>query len=230
MPENVRRHYTVPTTRSDWSRGAATEQCRKTAIGNARRCRQDLIGREGYAKGATEQCRKTPIDNTHRCRQRGDGLVTSGYAGTDRDKNCRKTSIDNTRSRRQDLIGREGYTKGATKQCRKTPIDNTRGSRQRGKGSVTSYQAGTDRDEQCWKMSIDITRSGRHAPIGQEGYTKGATELCRKTSIENTRSSRQDFIGRPRSIFNIFPEYFCLGFGDTTIEQISHGRYNNSDV
>ena len=31
-----------------------TEQCRKTAIGNARRCRQDLIGREGYAKGATE--------------------------------------------------------------------------------------------------------------------------------------------------------------------------------
>ena len=34
--------------------------------------------------------------------------------------------IDITRSGRQDLIGREGYTKGATEQCRKTSIDNTR--------------------------------------------------------------------------------------------------------
>ena len=130
--------------------------------------------------------------------------MTSRYAGTDRDENCPKTSIDNTRSRRQDLICREGYTKGATEQCRKTPIDNTHRCRQRGKGSVTSRHAGTDRDEQCQKMSIDITRSGRHASIGQEGYTKGATEQCRKTSIDNTRSSRHDFIGRPRSIFNIF--------------------------
>ena len=32
----------------------------------------------------------------------------------------------------------------------------------------------------------------------------GRDEQCRKTSIANTRSSRQDFIGRPRSIFNIF--------------------------
>ena len=113
----------------------------KTAIGNARRCRQDLIGREGYTKGATEQCPKTPIDDTRRCRQRVDGPVTSRYAGTDRDENCWKTSTDNTRSRWQDLIGREGYTKGATEQCRKTSIDNTRRSRQQGKGSVTSRHA-----------------------------------------------------------------------------------------
>ena len=42
----------------------------------------------------------------------GGASVTSPYAGTDRDERCRKTAIDNTRSRRQDLIGREGYTTG----------------------------------------------------------------------------------------------------------------------
>ena len=106
------------------------ENCRKTAIDNTQSRRQDLIGREGYTKGATKQCRKTSIDNTRKCRQQGDGPVTSRFAGKGGDENCRKTAIDNTWSRRQDLIGREGYTKGATEQCRKITIDNTRSSRQ----------------------------------------------------------------------------------------------------
>ena len=56
----------------------ATEQCRKTAIGNARRCRQDLIGREGYTKGVTKQCRKTPIGNT-RSRRTGPYRSREGF-------------------------------------------------------------------------------------------------------------------------------------------------------
>ena len=117
------------------------------------------------------------------------------YVGTGRDEQCRKTSIDNTRRCRQDLIGREGYTKGASEQCRKTAIDNTRGSRQRGEGSVTSRYAGMDRDEQCRKTAIDTARRCREDLIGRVGYTKGAREQCRKMSIDNTRSRRQDVIG-----------------------------------
>ena len=71
-------------------------------------------------------------------------------SGTDGDENCRKTSIDNTRSRQQDLIGREGYTKGATEQCRKTSKDNTRRCRQQGK----DRHAGTAHDKNCRKTSI----------------------------------------------------------------------------
>ena len=51
----------------------------KTAIGNARRCRQDLIGREGYTKGATEQCRKTPIYNNTRSRRTGPYRSREGF-------------------------------------------------------------------------------------------------------------------------------------------------------
>ena len=65
-----------------------------------------------------------------------------------------------------------------------------------GNGPVTSRHAGTVRDENCRKTSIDITRSRRHAPIGREGYTKGATEQCRKMAIDITRSRRHAPIGR----------------------------------
>ena len=50
----------------------------KRPIGNARRCRQDLIGREGYTKGATKQCRKTPIGNT-RSRRTGPYRSREGF-------------------------------------------------------------------------------------------------------------------------------------------------------
>ena len=115
------------------------------------------------------------VGNARRCRQWSDGSVTSRYAGPDRDEQWRKTAIGNARWCRQDLLGREGYTKGTAEQCRKTSIGNARRCRQWGDGLMTSCYTGTDRDEQC-----------------------------RKTSIANTRSSRQEFIGRPGSIFNIF--------------------------
>ena len=43
-----------------------------------------------------------------------------------------------------------------------------------------------------------------HGPADKLLLASDRDEQSRKTSIANTRPSRQDFIGRPRSIFNIF--------------------------
>ena len=76
-------------------------------------------------------------------RCRQDLIGREGYT-KEATEQCRKTSIDNTRSHRQDLIGLEAYTKRSTEQCRKTSIENARGSRQWGDGSVTSRYTGRD--------------------------------------------------------------------------------------
>ena len=113
------------------------------------------------------------------CNSRASGFSRHFNRTKEATVQCRKTSVANTRYRRQDLIGREGYTKGASEQGVRTMPENVhRKNARRCRqwcGSVTSLYTVTNRDGQC-----------------------------RKTSIVNTRSGRQDFIGRPRSIFNIF--------------------------
>ena len=55
---------------------------------------------------------------------------------------------------------------------------------------------------------------------------EGATEQCRK-------NAHRQYTVQPTRFYwsaEVIIQYFRLGFGDATIEQISHGRYNNSAV
>ena len=126
------------STRYDWSRGLYKRGDRTMPVNVHREC--------------------TWVPTT------GEGSVTSRYGGTDRDEHCRKTIIDITRSRRQDLIGREDYTKGATEQCRKTSIDNTRSGRH---DPIDREGKQKGRPNNSREKRIDNTRSERHDLIGR---------------------------------------------------------------
>ena len=54
--------------------------------------------------------------------------------------------------------------------------------------------------------SRDVSIGWRKQTMDGSSFTDVSIgeDQCRKTSIANTRSGRQDIIGRPRSIFDIF--------------------------